>query len=145
MKKFLSFLALFLFFSACGIESSPLPRTKIHLAGSTFQVELARDRTEQTKGLSGRASLAVDEGMLFVYADKQPLRFWMKEMLFPIDLLWIDGKTIVGFEENLPNPVPNTKDEDLTSFNSPQAVDKVLELPAGTVQRLKIQIGDQIN
>jgi len=64
----------------------------------------------------------------------------MKDMNFPIDIIWISGNKIVGFAENAPIPDENGT----ASFKSPEPIDRVLELPAGSVQRIGIKAGDEI-
>lgn len=129
--------------TACGSKLD-FEKAEVSLAGHIFEVDVADTYQEQAQGLSGRESLAVDEGMLFVYADKQSLEFWMKDMLFSIDLLWIEDNTIVAWQENMAIPQAGATVFELTTYVSPQAVNRVLELPAGTVKRLSLNIGDQV-
>src|ERR671919_1099267 len=63
---------------------------------------LALTNEQQTKGLSVKDYLKENEGMLFVY--EQPTRqgFWMKDMKFPIDIIWLDNNgTVVYIKNNL--------------------------------------------
>jgi uncharacterized membrane protein (UPF0127 family) len=69
--------------------------------------------------------------------------FWMKDMKFPIDIIWISGKTIAGFAESV-NPEPEKTIFSLTSYSPPQPVDTVLEINAGLVKQYGFQIGDQV-
>lgn len=116
----------------------------LDINGTKFQVEIADTPTKLVEGLSNRESLATNEGMLFLFDDRDFRSFWMKDMNFAIDLLWIDGNLIVGWEENM-QPQPDTADERLKKYRSLQPVDKVLELPAGSIQKLNIQRGQRIN
>lgn len=106
----------------------------------TILVELARTQQEQIKGLSGHAPLSDQEGMLFINEQKIQQRFWMKEMLFPIDIIWIDDETIIGFIEDArpENPVA-------TIYVSPKPVDRVLEVQAGFVRKYNLKTGDQLD
>ena len=108
---------------------------------TTFKVDIADETREQRIGLSGRDNLASDQGMLFLFSDKQTRSFWMPNMNFAIDLLWIDDNTIIGYEQNM---LPATPDNIIT-YQSPQPVDKVLEIPAGSIENYNFNINDIIN
>ncbi len=58
-------------------------------------LEVADDPEERAVGLMGRESLGRDRGMLFVYADEQVLSFWMKGTLIPLDIIFINGDSVV--------------------------------------------------
>ncbi len=124
-------------------KSAALPQAKVLINQQTFSVEIVDKPREMMRGLSGRASLAKNHGLLFIYPDKNYLTFWMKGMNFPIDLLWIDGDKIVGLEKNM-LPEPGVVDGSLKRYNSPQTVSKVLEVPAGSIEAANIKLGDII-
>ncbi len=118
-------------------------RTKgqsVEIDGQIFQVELATTSIEQARGLSGRASLAPDAGMLFVFSSMTSPSFWMHGMEFPLDIIWISGGKIVGIAKNLP---PATFGE-TTIYDPPQPVDRVLEINAGLSDRYGFRIGDAV-
>lgn len=105
----------------------------------TIQFEIVRTVEEQSRGLSGRAEIPHQYGMLFVFPTSQPLSFWMKDMLVPIDMLWLseDG-TVLGIEESVsPDSFPAT-------FHPPVPVRLVLEMHAGEAQLLGITKGSRI-
>lgn len=105
-------------------------------------VEIAKTEAEVQKGLSGRKSLATDKGMLFVFNKPDYYRFWMPNMNFPIDIIWIDQNKIVGIHES----VSNQFDPKNPKFYTPsQPADRVLEVNAGFAQKNKIKTSDQIN
>jgi len=113
---------------------------KLEIGSSIFEVEIADDSVEQSRGLSGRSSLPENQGMLFVFSDQAIRSFWMRGMNFPLDIIWISGDEIIGFSENL--PPANSIDYPL--FSPPAPVDKVLEINAGLVKKFGIKIGDGI-
>ena len=123
--------------------SENLPTAEIN--GYVFNIDIADDLEEMKQGLSGREALAENQGMLFIYKKKIPVSFWMKDMKFNIDLLWIDGDKVVGFAENMQAPIPETSDYDLPQYSSGQAIDKVLEIKEGKIDELNIKVGDIIN
>jgi uncharacterized membrane protein (UPF0127 family) len=76
----------------------------LHPAGRApvpVQVELARTKAEQARGLMYRERMAPEAGMLFVFPDEEPLTFWMKNTLIPLDMIFITGnRTVLGVVEN---------------------------------------------
>lgn len=114
------------------------PYLKIN--GQLIKVEIASGDQSRTKGLSDRLKLDPDTGMLFIFPVKNFYSFWMKDMRFPLDLIWISEDTVAEFIENAPPEGSNPQ----KIYIAPKPVNKVLEVNAGTVQKLNIQIGDKI-
>ncbi|MBI4122817.1 MAG: DUF192 domain-containing protein [Parcubacteria group bacterium] len=112
----------------------------IRIGNQELLVEIADTRQLQIRGLSGRPSLGEREGMLFVYENPQALSFWMKDMRFAIDIIWIDEyKTIVGIAPDIsPDTFPQT-------FSSGLPVQYVLEISAGWADRYGVIVGDRID
>lgn len=106
--------------------------------GNKLNVEIADNPAERTQGLSDRASLPADNGMLFVFADKRVRSFWMKNMHFPLDIIWVDGDKIIGINKNLP-PEGETP---ANHYQSPGAADYVLEVNAGWADEHGVEAGD---
>ena len=140
-KKIIVFLVLALFFFVFIILDLADPPRKLILKDETFVVAIADSEEAIVRGLSGRTYLANNEGMLFVYDDKRVRHFWMRDMNFPIDIIWIEDDRIVGWEENVPVP----QFEPVPEYSSLVPVNKVLEITAGTVTKLDIKKGDKIN
>lgn len=70
--------------------------------GVVLVADIAATDEQRTKGLSVKDSLAENEAMLFVLDNEGEHTFWMKNMKFPIDIIWIDtDKTVVHIEHNL--------------------------------------------
>ena len=120
----------------------PLPRERFTVGSVTFDVEIASTMAEQACGLSGRTGLAQGEGMLFPFGRPGVQSFWMKDMSFPLDMIWIGGGKVVGFEQNAPAPAPGTSLWRLPIYTSPSSTDSVLEVPAGIVAKDNIKVGD---
>jgi len=118
-------------------------KSVIKINNYKIKVEIVDSPLAQAKGLAGRNSIAEDEGMLFIFPRPAIQRFWMKGMKFPIDIIWIKGNQIVGFEENV-LPEEGVSDVNLTIYSSPEPVDRVLEMKAGSAKRLQINIGDLV-
>lgn len=118
-------------------EPPALQGELVHLAGEVIAVDVADDPAERERGLSGRAGLSANEGMLFVFPEDGQHGFWMKDMRFAIDILWLaaDG-TIVHLEESVaPESYPRV-------FTPSAAARMVLELPAGWAAGHGVRVGD---
>jgi uncharacterized membrane protein (UPF0127 family) len=112
----------------------------VSIGKKEFSVEVADTLPKQIRGLSGHAPLAEGQGMLFLFGFARQQAFWMKDMLFPIDIIWIQDGKVIGFAEDAPVPTGmNTP-----TFYSPAPADTVLEVSAGTVKREGIKVGDAV-
>ncbi|HUC94747.1 MAG TPA: DUF192 domain-containing protein [Candidatus Saccharimonadales bacterium] len=121
------------------------PEKTITIGSKTIQVQIADTTQEREQGLSGVSSLAQDKGMLFVFDTKVTAVFWMKDMLFPLDMIWIADGKIVAINKNIPKPAPNTPDNQLKTYSPGQFIDRVLEVNAGFADKNKIKVGDSVD
>ncbi|MBI2040434.1 DUF192 domain-containing protein [Candidatus Microgenomates bacterium] len=156
MKKFIfQFTALIiiifgaLIFYKGGVSNIPLfpqatRQTILVINDAKLKVEIADTQSKRSKGLGGREALAQDEGMLFIFDREDKYPFWMKGLKFPLDFVWIRGDKVVDVIQNAQAPQPNTADESLPIYLPQEPIDKVLEVNAGTSERLKIKVGDTI-
>ena len=122
---------------------SDYEQATVVLGGQEFRADVADTVDKQTIGLSGRPSLGQDEAMLFIFSGYAARTFWMPDMNFPIDIVWIKDDVVVGFAENA-QPEPGVSMFNLKRYLSPVPVDKVFEVVAGTVSRLGVNIGDRV-
>ncbi len=140
------FIALLVYFISTSFSiyqySPGLAQGKVKIKDKVIWVDLAQTSEEKAKGLGGRAELADDEGMLFIFSNKDLPVFWMKDMNFPIDIIWLDGNNVVDITENIPAPEKGQKD--LPLYQPSQKVDYVLEVKSGFVQENNIRIGDEV-
>ena len=113
--------------------------SKAVINGKDFKLEVVSNGKEREKGLGGRKSLCENCGMLFQFSASEKYSFWMKDMRFPLDIIWISGNEIVYIAKDVS---PSTYPESLTS---PVPADKVLELNAGTCEKDNIKEGDGVN
>lgn len=110
-----------------------------------IEVEVADTETERNRGLGGKEELKENEGMLFLFeAENITPSFWMKDMKFPIDIMWIDDGKIIKIDENVQPPESNTPDTALKIYTPNQPIDTVLEVNAGFVKSNKIIVGNAI-
>lgn len=105
-----------------------------------ISVETADTVAKRAQGLSGRQSLSADQGMLFVFDSQTTPSFWMKDMKFPLDIIWLQDQTVVDLTENL--SVPDKMDIPRAKPGVP--VNYVLEVNAGFIQENNIKVGDTL-
>jgi uncharacterized membrane protein (UPF0127 family) len=109
------------------------------IKGNLIEVEVADSMVEQARGLSGRTSLSDGQGMLFVYENPGDYGFWMKDMNFSIDIIWIDeDEKIISIERSV------SSDSYPKVFHPISPVKFVLEVPAGYSNAKGIDIGDSV-
>ncbi len=126
------------------VAPKTLPLGTLTIKQVVFQVEIAATPQAIKQGLSGREALARKQGMYFIYPSAHILRFWMKEMRFPLDIIWIKDNVVIGISANIPVPLPNTSLQQLKIYPSPQPANRVLEVTAGTAATYQLKIGDPV-
>lgn len=134
-------LGAFVFFGRNVV--APASRATVTLGGTTFAVTVAQTPMEQARGLSGRESLGKNEGMLFVFPKPTLPTFWMKDMRFPIDIVWIASGTVIGIEKNV-DPQIGVSEEELRLYTPPAPVESVFEIAAGEAERTGSTVGTAV-
>lgn len=115
-----------------------LPTAKVVLNGQPYTVELARTRTEKAQGLMHRAHLPDDRGMLFLGDRPQPISFWMKNTLIPLDIIFLDDQwKVVDLHQN----VPPCQADPCPSYPSSRPATHVLEINGGQAEQLGVKPG----
>ncbi len=114
------------------------------IKNQTFAIEVADTMMSRMRGLSGRDELGEHDGMLFVFDKPSASGFWMKDMKFPLDIIWLRGNRIIGFSENLPAE-PKKSIFTLPVYYPPEPVDRVLEVNAGVVKQYNFAAGDEVS
>jgi uncharacterized membrane protein (UPF0127 family) len=115
--------------------------SRVIIVGDTaIRVKVLDTLEERQKGLSNTESLEPDHGMLFIFDKEDDHGIWMKDMNYPIDIIWLDrfGK-IVYFEKNIsPDTFPDV-------FKSGKQTAYVIEVNAGFIDKNNIKLGDSID
>lgn len=106
---------------------------------SYFKIILADTPMSRERGLSGRISLDSDTVMLFVFENSSLHNFWMKDMLFSIDMVWLDtNRKIIHIERSVkPETYPK-------SFGPDEDSKYVLEFKEGAINTIGLEVGDQV-
>jgi len=119
-------------------RTSLLPTVQVtaQFGGVSLRIDYATTSTAREKGLGGRTNISTNYGMLFVFPKDDYFGFWMKDMLVPIDIFWLDNKgQIVSISHNVATTsYPNV-------FYPPVPVRYVLETAAGFAREHTIEIG----
>ncbi|KKW19850.1 MAG: hypothetical protein UY63_C0005G0033 [Parcubacteria group bacterium GW2011_GWA2_51_10] len=124
--------------SSSDAEMSPeMASSTVRIAGKEIRVTIVDTPDERSRGLSGRKELAPDEGMLFVFETDGVYGFWMKDMLFPIDIVWLSGgwKVVDIHTHVMPSTYP-------AIFRPRGPIRYVIEMPAGSATESGLKIGD---
>lgn len=116
--------------------TSTLSSGYIQTPGGNIRVHVAKTPSARARGLGGYESLDTNEGMLFIFPQSLIANFWMENMKFPLDFVWIrSDRKIVGITRNIyPDTFPKT-------FASPGKIQFVLELNAGGADAFGLKTG----
>lgn len=117
---------------------------QIKVGNITLLVEVADTPGKHEKGLSGRAEIADNQGMLFVMPPDSTPSFWLRGMQFPIDILWINDGKVAEILENLSPPSLDTSPTSLVHYKPQQPVDYALEVKAGFTAQNNISVGTMV-
>ena len=134
------------------LEQGNSQLSTVNIGGSTVVVDIVDTFFSRRVGLSGRESLLPDHGMLFVFDEIDFHGIWMKDMLFPIDIIWIGSNiseegTLI--EQSEPFYVIDVK-KDVQPDSYPEIfypkgeTKFVLEVSSGFTEKYNIKIGDEV-
>ncbi len=121
--------------------------TPITVGDRKLSVEIVDTDESRKLGLSNRATLLEGKGMLFDFTNTDTTlpSFWMKDMNFDLDIIWINQNKIIGITTNVPAPKnKNISETLLPSYPPPSAITHVLEVPSGWSKKNNIKTGDEI-
>lgn len=112
--------------------------TILRVGNALIRAEIADTPEKKARGLSGRAALGENEGMLFVFEKPGIYSFWMKDMNFPIDIIWLDEyfRVVDISADAEPSSFPNL-------FTPSAPAQYALEVPGGFAQQ-HITIGEYV-
>jgi uncharacterized membrane protein (UPF0127 family) len=108
----------------------------LHAPKGVIHAEIADTDASREQGLSDRQSLPANHGMLFIFDTPGQYGFWMKDMHFPLDMVWINAdKTVAGVTKDLsPSTYPSI-------FPPPSPISYVLEINAGSAEKFGLISG----
>ncbi|MFA4819145.1 MAG: DUF192 domain-containing protein [Patescibacteria group bacterium] len=146
MSRLIAISVVTLFLSGCAVA----PKADINLTNwrdikvgsAPLRVELALTIEQQTRGLSGRDSLAPGTGMLFKFAKADKYTFWMKDMKFALDFIWVSNDKVAQLNNDIPPPTNESPYPVIIKTLEP--IDAVIEVPAGWVKGNSVKVGDNV-
>jgi uncharacterized membrane protein (UPF0127 family) len=109
--------------------------------GTMITADVADTAASRARGLSGRPSLEVDHGMLFIFEEPTVPTFWMPDMYFPIDIVWLDGETVVSVSADV-QPEEGTPTE---RYSPTKPITRVLEVNAGLAKAHGLTAGSSLD
>ena len=124
---------------------APIQGPVVKIGDALFPVDLALTPEQRSQGLSGREVMAAETGMLFIFENEGTFSFWMKEMHFPLDIVWIGADcTVVDVTLGAPPPEEGQALADLPKFSPSSPALYVLEINAGEYAEQGIEPGDLV-
>ena len=115
------------------------------MGSAVFDAELAFTPEDRTQGLSDRESLPQTTGMLFIFEETRTPTFWMYHMRFDLDFVWIDEDcSVADIHRDVPRQADGQQPSDLPRYSPTAPVLYNLEINAGLVDSLGIEIGDKV-
>ncbi len=130
--------------ASASTSSTPVSRdsTTVTIGKLNVNAKIAANTKDRQKGLSIYDSLPLDQGMLFVFDKSDSYIFWMKDMKFAIDIIWIDeNKKVVEIAKNVPAE-PGKNDLQLKQYKPASPAKYVLEVNAGLSDLNNVATGD---
>lgn len=141
MKKIILILFTLIFFLVL-ISNLPLEKNSptVTIKNKTFRLDVAKTEKERTKGLSIYDKLPLDKGMIFIFNKNDYHSFWMKDMKFPLDIIYINNNKIVDIFKTV---LPTKSENETQPIITPKfPADTVLEINAGLSDKYNFKIGD---
>jgi|TARA_B100001971_G_scaffold95687_1_gene88444 hypothetical protein len=123
------------------IESEIVIEASVTINGKTIEIEIADEPDERSRGLMFRESLTKDTGMLFLFDREDFYSFWMMNVNFNLDLIWINSNgNVVHIERDVPSCFMNCP-----TYAPKEAARYVLELNSGVANELDLLVGSFVS
>jgi uncharacterized membrane protein (UPF0127 family) len=145
VSKILSLVVLALFvigFVVLRITQATLGTASVAIHNHELRVLVADTSMQIYRGLGKRDSLGEYQGMLLVFGSSGRHGIVMREMRFPIDIVWINRGIVVDIAQAV--PLENNPDGSLTPYFPREDANLVLELSAGSIEKYGLKIGDRV-
>lgn len=117
---------------------------KVQLGTAAVQAVVNATDESKAKGLGDTPSLPEDRGELFLFEPSSYPVFWMKDVAYPIDIIWMQGETVTQITPSVPGMVPGTPDQQLPRYSPNAPVDKVLEVTGGWAAKHDVKAGSTV-
>lgn len=124
------------------LSAEPANLREINIGTAEIMVEVAKTNAERARGLSYRDFLDTDRGMIFIFDKAAQYNFWMKDMKFPLDFIWINNDKVVEVTKNV--PAPSSEKPRPVTIMPEVPVTSVIEVNAGWVESAGVLVGQQV-
>lgn len=143
MKHIMIFVfSILIIVAVFSINKNKKDTAQLTIGSHVFTVTLADTTRKHEQGLSNTPHLVTNSGMYFVFDTEDTYGFWMKDMLFDLDFIFVRNNSVVHVIQNVPSPGHNKGKTAIV--NSPIPFDAVLEVESGNVKKWGIKIGQQV-
>ncbi len=109
--------------------------------GAVYRTEIARTPEQQAQGLMFRESLPANSGMIFLFPEGGMHKFWMKNTMIPLDMIWMDSQGKVLF---VSANTPPCKADPCPNYGPEVPASSVLEIAGGMAKKEKVEVGSVI-
>lgn len=144
LKKYYWIIFLIIAVTAIGLgfwQKLHWPTAWIELGGKRIEVLVADTIGHQHVGLGKRDDLGIYGGMLFIHSEEKKYGILMRDMRFPIDIVWLNNGEVIDIAPNVQTE-PGVSEAQLRVYYPRKLVTAVLELPAGWTEQNGVKIGD---
>ena len=115
----------------------------LQIGSQVLSVEVVNSDQSRSLGLSGRNEIGSD-GMLFVFPQTSYQQFWMKDMKFPLDFIWIQDGKVVEVMRQIPFPKEHESLSQLPRYIPSKPINMMLEVESGKADEWQIQEGTSV-
>lgn len=144
-KKWHWYVFLAIILAAFGLKAYSYywPKATVVMGGQELRVLVADTPEHALRGLGRRDEMGKYDGMLFEFVDRGQHSMVMRDMRFPVDIVWLDNGVVVDIAPNVPVEA-GKKEWKLTPYFARAASTRVLEFPAGMAEKYGLKIGDVV-
>ncbi|MGF1537125.1 MAG: DUF192 domain-containing protein [Elainellaceae cyanobacterium] len=122
-------------------QAQVLPITAtVDIRGTQIDLEVAETPLQRAIGLMFRPEIPNDRGMLFPFSPPRPVQFWMRNVLVPLDMVFLNQGQVVAIAAD----VPPCTELPCSTYGPSAPVDQVIELRGGRAAELGLQAGDRL-
>ena len=119
------------------VVGSVFSERELRFGSCTLRTDVAKTDAQKARGLSGRATIPPDYAMTFPFRHEKP-PFWMKDMLVPIDIVWVTGNRVVKVDLSVP------VDDGAVYYTPPTEIDWVVETAAGRAADCGVNVNTRL-
>lgn len=121
-------------------QALPISAT-VDIRGTQIELEVAETSAQRAIGFMFRPEIPDSRGMLFPFSPPRPVQFWMRNVLVPLDMVFLNQGQVVAIAAD----VPPCAESPCPTYGPSTLVDQVIELRGGRAAELDLQVGDRLD